>query len=120
MTPGYAALLGELAVVQFRVETAPCEELVVASLLDDVAVVEDEDVIRILDGGQAVGDDEAGPVRHEVGHGFLDDALGTGVHGAGGLVQNQDRRAGEDRPGDGQKLLLPAEMFVASSLISMS
>ena len=35
-------------------------------------------------------------------------ALGGGVQGAGGLVQQQHRRAADQRPGQGQPLALPA------------
>jgi len=54
---------------------ASCQQLSVAALLYDVAVVHDQDEIGVSDGGEAVRDDEARPVGHEVVHGLLD--LGT-------------------------------------------
>ena len=54
-----------------------------------------------------MGDDEHGAVLHDGVHPLLDEALRPGVDGAGGLIQNQHRRAGDGRPGDGQKLPLP-------------
>ena len=38
----------------------------------------------------------------------LDSALGLGVQGAGGLVQDQHARVAQQGPGDGQALLLAA------------
>ena len=40
------------------------------------------------------------------GHRLLDQHLGAGVDRAGRLVEDQDRRVGEERPGDGEQLLL--------------
>ena len=76
------------------------------ALLGDVAVFQNQNLVRVLDGGQAVGDDEAGFALHEPAHGCLHLALGAGVHVAGGLVQNQHLRVIEHGPGDGQQLLL--------------
>ena len=82
------------------------------ALLDDVALLEHEDRIRVLDGRQAVRDDKARAPVHQVGHGLLDQPLGTGIDGAGRLVQDQDRVVREHRPGDGQQLLLPLRNVV--------
>ena len=40
------------------------------------------------------------------GHGLLDQHLGAGVDRAGGLVEDEDGRVGQEGPGDGQQLLL--------------
>ena len=73
---------------------APLEELGVRPLLDDVAVFHDEDEIRVTDGREPVGDDEAGTSLAQVGHGFLDEHLGSSVHRAGGLVEDEQVRGG--------------------------
>ncbi len=44
---------------------------------------------------------------HQGIHGFLDQHLGTGIDRAGGLIQDEDLRVGEDGAGNGQQLLLP-------------
>ena len=75
--------------------------------LDDVALLHDHDLVGVADGGETVGDDEAGPVLHQLDHGVLDLLLRAGVHTGGGLVQNQDLRIAEEGPPDGQKLPLP-------------
>ncbi len=43
---------------------------------------------------------------HQGVHAVLDQLLGAGVDGGGGLVQDQHRRVGHGRPGDGQQLPL--------------
>ena len=62
--------------------------------------------VGVADGRQPVGDHEAGALRPQRGHGLLDQHLGAGVDRAGGLVEDEDRRVGEEGPGDGEQLLL--------------
>ena len=52
--------------VEVGVEAVGGEEVVVAALLDDAAVVEHEDPVGADDGGQAVGDHERGAARERV------------------------------------------------------
>lgn len=47
-------------------------ELLVRSLLNHEASGHDGDDVRVLDGGQAVGDDDAGPALSGFVQGFLD------------------------------------------------
>ena len=53
-----------------------------------------------------MGDHEHGTALHQLIHALLDQALGAGVDGAGGLVQDQHRGTGNGRPRDGKKLSL--------------
>ena len=57
----------ELAVKTVRL----LHQLLVGALLHDVAPVHDEDIVRVLDGGEPVGDDETGLVLHQFDHGGL-------------------------------------------------
>jgi hypothetical protein len=50
----------ELAVVQFGIETVASQQFLVFALLHNVAVIHHQDPIRVADGGEAMGDDEAG------------------------------------------------------------
>ena len=97
---------GELAVVEMVVEAPAAEEFGVVALLHDPAGVHDHDRVGAADGGQPVGDHEAGPAGPEPCHRVLDEYLGPRVDVAGRLVQDQDAGFGEERPGDGQQLLL--------------
>ena len=97
---------GELGVVQFGVETARGEQLLVAALLHDVAVAHNQDEIGRADGGEPMRDDEGRASRHEPVHGLLDAQLGARVHRRGGLVQNEHAAVGQKGPGDGDELAL--------------
>ena len=69
--------LMELRMIQRAVEAAVCNELVVIALLDDVAVLEHQNGIGILNGREAMGDDEACTSLHQRIHSLLDADLGT-------------------------------------------
>ena len=76
--------------------------------LDDAAPLQDEDLVGVPDGAQALGDDEGGPPGHQGAQRLLDLLLGLGVDARGGVVQDQDARVEEERAGDRDPLLLPA------------
>ena len=71
-------------------------------------VLDDDYPVGIVDRRQSVGDDKGGPVLHQVFQGLLDLSFRFGVKGRGGLVENQDRRVLQDRPGDGDPLAFAA------------
>ena len=77
-----------------------------SALLYDVAVLHDEDHIRIAYGRQAVCDDKAGTPLHQVIHRFLDCHLRACVNRRRRLVKNQDLVVRKNRSGDGEKLFL--------------
>ena len=58
--------------------------------------------------GQAVRDDDRGAVADEGLQHLLDRLLALQVDLAGGLVEDEDGRVAEDRPGQGDALPLPA------------
>ena len=76
----------KLRIIQLCVESIFCQEFFVVSLFDNIAVFHYQYKICISDGGESVGDYEAGSAFHEVIHGFLDLDFGSGVYGAGGFV----------------------------------
>ena len=78
-----------------------------AAFSDD-AVLEVDDAVGLFDSGQTVGDDNDRPVFHQVIDGLLDLAFRLHVHGGGGFVQDEDGRVTQDRPGNGEPLLLAA------------
>ena len=55
----------ELAQIQVMIEAALVQQLLVSALLDDLATVNHDDIIRIANGAQAMRDDEAGAPLHE-------------------------------------------------------
>ena len=76
------------------------------ALLDDRALVHDEDRVGVADRREPVGDHERGAALHQPGHRALDQDLGARVDRRRRLVEDEDRRVGEERPRDRQELLL--------------
>ena len=92
--------------LQVIVESPLSHERLMGPLLDDAAVVHDQDAVGPADGGETVGDDDAGAVGQGGLNGLFDEHLGFRVHVGGGFVQHQDARVAGQHPGKGQELLL--------------
>ena len=84
------------------------------ALLDDAALVHDNQAVRPPEGGQAVRDRNGRAIRDQTVQRLLDQRLGLRVDAAGGLVENQHARVVQDRPGDADPLALaPGECLPA-------
>jgi hypothetical protein len=70
--------------------------------------LDDDDFVGVADGGEAVRDDDGGAPGGEALEGGLHEALADGVQRAGGLVQQQDLGVLQQRPRNGDALLLAA------------
>src|SRR4051794_13909422 len=107
---GWAGAVGGvvLVVVEAGVEVGGLEELVVVAGFGDVAVLEDDDLVGVADGGEAVGDDEGGAAGHEVVEGVEEESLAFAVEGAGGFVQDEHGGVFEEGSGDGDALAFAA------------
>ena len=80
----------------------------------DRSVCHYQDLIRILDDGQGMGNHYHGLFRLEqIGDGLLDRQLVLDVQGCRGLVQQQNRAVLQNGTGDGQPLALPAREQIA-------
>ena len=79
-----------------------------ATALDNAAVIDDEDLIGVAHGGQAVGDHDDGAPDRQAGQGQVDVALGGGIGLGGGLVQHEDGRVLEVGAGKSHPLPLAA------------
>ena len=62
-----------------------------------------------------MGDDKAGAALHQAQQRFLDARLRARIHAAGGFIQDQDVRVGQDGAGDRQELVL-ARAEIAGAL----
>ena len=92
----------------------PRQQLGVGALLHQAALVQHQDLVRGQDGGQAVGDHQAGAPGQQRLQRRLDERLALRVQMRGGLVQDQEARVLQDHAGDGQPLLLAAAEPVAA------
>ena len=97
-----------LAGIELIVKALSVQQFLMLSGFHDLPVTQDQDQIRVHDGGEPVGNDKAGLSPHQLVHGFLDQDLRAGVHVGGGLVQNQQPPVGQQGPCNGEKLLLTA------------
>src|SRR4051812_1477874 len=83
-------LAPELELVEPLIQPAQPEERAVASPFPDLPVLHDQDLVRMQNGAQPMGYDDAGSPGHELGDGQLDLRLRLCIDRAGSLVQNQD------------------------------
>lgn len=75
------------------------------SLLDDLAVVDDEDHIRLADGGKPVRDDEGRRALHQRMRRFLNQHFRFGIDRAGCFIQHKNLRLCDNRARKRDELL---------------
>src|SRR5215467_10384277 len=103
-------LLGQeapgLACPKVGVEPAVADQPLVRALFDDAAAVHDHQPVHGGDRGEAVGNGDHRLAGHQVIELLLDRLLHLRVQGAGGLVEDKDRRVLQQHAGDGDALAL--------------
>src|SRR5215204_3015996 len=92
--------LAELAAVEVSIQAVLLYQRGMAAALRDFATLYDEDEVGVPDSAQAVGDDNARPSLQQPGQGSLDDRLRARIYVAGRLVQDEDARVCQHRPGE--------------------
>ena len=80
-------------------------KLSVGALLDDLSVIHDENLVGLLDGGQAVGNRDDRLAARKLRNGLLDEVLVFGVDARGRLIEDDNGRVLEDGPRDGRALI---------------
>src|SRR6266567_575705 len=75
-----------LQIVKVCVTTVRADQLIMATVLDDAAMLEGDDPVRVAYGREPMSDDKHGPARGNSFHILLDGALTFVVQGAGRLV----------------------------------
>ena len=88
------------------VETGPLDEVVVRAVLDDLALVDNEDEVGVANRREAVSDHERGPPLHDLVESVEDHFLGLRVDRGRRLVENQDRCVLDERARDRDALAL--------------
>ncbi len=96
-----------LLAIQLRVDTAAADEFLVLSLLDDTAVLEDDDQVGIADRGYAMRNDERRSRSHHTAQPRQNLLFRVRIHGRHRIVQNQNRGIHENRARHGGSLFLP-------------
>ena len=90
------------------VQVTALHQLLVRSLIDDLAAIEHEDPVCPADLGQAVGDEQGRAALKHSFDGTLDLVLGGAVDGARRVVQDQDARIRQQRARNSDALTLAA------------
>src|SRR5215813_5447280 len=78
--------IAELELVKPLIEAAAAQEVLVAALVHETPLVEDDDAVGVLDGREPMGDDKGGPPLHEIDQSALDRGLRLRVEVRGRLV----------------------------------
>ena len=72
------------------IESALFEQFSMGACFPNLAVMHDDDSVGVLNGREAVGDDDGGPALHEFADGVLDEGFGFGIDAGGGFVEDED------------------------------
>ena len=78
------------------------------SFFNNAAVAHHDNAVGLLDGSQAVGDDDAGPAVHQAFQCLLNQPFGFIIQRAGGFVEQQDGCVFQDGACNGNTLPLAA------------
>src|SRR5712692_3931150 len=81
-----------LELVETVVNAAMAEQFLVRALLAQAAFVEDQNTLGVLDGAQAVRDDDGRAAGEQAVQRGADLQLSFGVHAGGGFVEDQEAR----------------------------
>src|SRR5579862_4903786 len=83
-------LLFVLELVEAVVDAALGEEFLMGALFAEAAFVEDEDAVGVLNGAEAMGDDQGGAAAEQAIEGIADLQFGLGVHTGGGFIEDEE------------------------------
>ena len=78
----------------------------VGALLGNPPLVQHNDEVGVPDCAQTMGNGDRGALGGQTRDGLLDEVLGFGIDRGGRLIENQNWRVFEYRPGNRQTLLL--------------
>src|SRR5205085_6741646 len=104
--PSRRAVCRSLEIEQFGAVAGSVDELVVAPLLDQRALLEHVDAVGEADAGEPVGDGQDRLGAGQGSHPLEQLLFHPGIQGRGGLVEHEHGRVGEEGPGQGEALPL--------------
>ena len=90
------------------INAAALDQFRVRAGLNDAALVQHDNHVRVENGGEPVRDANGRAALHQFVERGLHGAFGFGVERAGGFIQNQNRRVLQNGAGDGEALALAA------------
>ena len=96
----------ELAHVQIIEEALLIKQFVELAAFDDLAVVDHQDLIGVLDGADAVRHHKTGSAMQQLFQRRLNQLLRTGIHARSGFIEDQDAGIRQSRPRDRDELAL--------------
>jgi len=91
--------------MQFRVEPMALQELLVRSLLHDLAFFHRKDHIRAADGGEPVSNHDCGPSFYQAIQGVEYQLLRGGIESGGRFVEDQNGSVADDGARNGFRCL---------------
>ena len=99
-------LLFVLELVEAVVDAALGEEFLMGALFAEAAFVEDEDAVGVLNGAEAMRDDERGAAAEKAVERLADQEFGFGVHAGRGFVEDEEARIVGEGAGEIDELAL--------------
>jgi hypothetical protein len=106
-----------LRFVDFSINITGLEQLIVRADRMNFSVVQHDNLVGVLNGGNALRDDNFRRVRDVFSKRLTDQFVGFGVNRAGRVVQNQDFGLFQQRPRNTQSLLLASGYIGAALLV---
>ena len=103
---GFVKIISKLGFENLPVDRACRQKLPVRPLCRDAALFDDDDPVRLEDRADPLSHHEYGAPALMLLKRVLDPSLGFHVHGAGGIVEDQDFRPGQQGQRNGDSLLL--------------
>src|SRR5690242_20057683 len=101
-------LAAQLQTIEGGITAAPAQQVLMPAGLDDAAVLDHENAVRIHHGVQAVCDGDGRAAATEMLDRTLYLALGYGIEGSGGFVKKDHRGVLEERARNRDPLALAA------------
>jgi hypothetical protein len=83
-----------------------CKQTLVCPLLDGLPITQDHNVVRLLNGGEAMRDGNGCAIFRKPVECSLDYLFALGINCACGFIKNDNFRLLDDAPGNGKTLFL--------------
>ena len=113
---GFVIIVGITHGIKVIIDTFLFDEFLVVPHFHDFTVFHDDDQVGIMNGGEAVGNNQRSPPLEKTFQSLLNDDLGLGIDISRRFVEDQNPGVGEDRPGKTDELPLTLTQVTASFL----